>query len=1492
MKRINYLQTYNVQRVKRCAPIKISGGACLAVTELYKRSSYPDLVTSSIDIRGRVRQRSMLPLRTVNNTMLQLVRISLAFIILTSTYVTSLTTPEPYVNGNKVRVIHVISKHTSNGSGSLSCCGARGTDCTCNSLDQVLANLTSNVLINITTNVVLSSLADAEVLDLENVTIIGHNKPVVKCNGVAVGIHLMSCTNCVIQDITWDGCGNHAGLKLKHCSNITIKNCSFQNSIGQAIVLSKVSGDVNISHCSFINNTHYRGHGAAIHYSSEVYTRNSSTVVFTIHNCSFAYNKLAKSLVYVKNRNPEHGNTIILNCLKFYHNQDASSVYAINQNLLLHGKVLFQNNRAKYGTGIYISDRSTVTFGKNSDVAFIQNFANYSGAAIFLINNSSIVFDENSKVTFSANNATNGTIHSEANSNVTFTASCQVSFNNNLATQSGSAICSIDNSHITFTGYSNITFGVNGYMKFKRNSTTASSGGAVFSSSSYITFKENSIVVFNNNGAKLGGAIHTHNNGHISFEDNSVTMFNGNTADHGGAIYTLENGHISFTGSSTTVFSNNIAVEGGTIRATNHGHILFKDNSTTAFRNNSADHYGGAIYTHNDGHISFEDNSTTVLRYNRANYGGGIYALNNGYVTFEGNSTTTFYNNIANSYGGAIRTFNNGRISFKDNINYTEFTNVTFISNRATYGGAMSANKKSSTTFRGHVIVTFFNNTAIKDGGAGYFNSHCIVVLNDDVNVTFEENNAQFGGAIHLEDNSNITFNKNSTAVFKDNVASNDGGAICNVFNSLIMIMDYVTLEFNSNNARYGGAIFFDATHSTLMFTHHRGSIDFINNVARITGKHMYFDVSILCNSSCLNNRVVDIDDKNKCYIATPPSKLELYGPTICIDNDNKTQCDAYFLNHVMLGEEIYIPVCVFDYFYQHANAARFFLYGESSQNYSISGLHQVSLSCNSFQGISSKIIGNNSLSKPINYSISINLIDDRKSGWKEISVSLTVGLKPCNPGFWQYPKSEKCECFNASDIVMCSGSSSTIKRGYWFGNVTGKPTVALCPVNYCSFTCCSSSNQYFHLSPLRNKQCRSHRSGTVCGNCDKGYTLPFYSPECINTDNCTVLHMTLVITLTILYWITLVVTVFIAMYYKPVNIGYLYGITYYYSIVDVLLSEYLYISDGLYITINIMYSIVKLTPQFLGKLCLVSGLSGIDQQFIHYIHPLAVSLMLVMIVVLARFSHRLSAFISRGIIQVICFLILLSYTSTTTTSLLLVKKMTFFDVEKIYTYLSPDIEYFHGRHLAYGTIALLCIIIIAIGLPLVLVIEPFLNKKISFAKIKPLLDQFQGCYRDKYRWFAAYYMICRLTIITITIVFSSDYSISRYLLITTCAAIVLIHLTVRPYACNILNAFDGILLMLLVLVAILLLVEFINPNSVIQITFVLLVLPLVIFSALYLFIHRDAIKRIFNRLMNQQKTGNMNNTNCTKPVAVASNTDIGLTIDDSMRVNATICIP
>ena len=337
-----------------------------------------------------------------------------------------------------------------------------------------------------------------------------------------------------------------------------------------------------------------------------------------------------------------------------------------------------------------------------------------------------------------------------------------------------------------------------------------------------------------------------------------------------------------------------------------------------------------------------------------------------------------------------------------------------------------------------------------------------------------------------------------------------------------------------------------------------------------------------------------------------------------------------------MLGQEVTLDACVFDYYDQPTEATQFLINGMNHQDYNITGLKYITISCNhTTQGIS--ITGNLHLNNSYNYSMNISLYVARISESKVISVNLIVEISQCHPGFWYSSESQKCECYDTESIISCSGNNSTIKRGYWFGSVSGKSTVTSCPNDYCNFTCCEITNGIYHLSPVRANQCRSHRSGTACGNCEKGYSLSFDSPDCVEVNKCTTGQTVLVITLSLLYWIAVVVAVFVMMYFK-VTVGSLYAIIYYYSIVDILLSQVLFISNGLHTTVNIVSSLAKLTPQFLGQLCLVQNMSGIDQQFIHYVHPTVISLILIMIVLIARRSRRVSSFVGRGVIHFICF--------------------------------------------------------------------------------------------------------------------------------------------------------------------------------------------------------------------------------------------------------------
>ena len=138
-------------------------------------------------------------------------------------------------------------------------------------------------------------------------------------------------------------------------------------------------------------------------------------------------------------------------------------------------------------------------------------------------------------------------------------------------------------------------------------------------------------------------------------------------------------------------------------------------------------------------------------------------------------------------------------------------------------------------------------------------------------------------------------------------------------------------------------------------------------------------------------------------------------------------------------------------------------------------------------------------------------------------------------------------------------------------------------------------------------------------------YTSVFDFHNCININSCSPGITVVIVMCVIIYWIFVIVIILWLMYFK-INVGYLNGIIYYYSVVDILLGQILSHSSSF--DINdiieiIISSAVKLNPQFLGKVCfLQGGMSGIDQYALHYVHPIGILLILFILLVTAKYSQ------------------------------------------------------------------------------------------------------------------------------------------------------------------------------------------------------------------------------------------------------------------------------
>ena len=436
-------------------------------------------------------------------------------------------------------------------------------------------------------------------------------------------------------------------------------------------------------------------------------------------------------------------------------------------------------------------------------------------------------------------------------------------------------------------------------------------------------------------------------------------------------------------------------------------------------------------------------------------------------------------------------------------------------------------------------------------------------------------------------------------------------------------------------------------------------------------------------------------------------------------------------------------------------------------------------------------------------------------------------------------------------------GDYFTVTPGYWFSNGFTKYVVN-CPQGHCDSNFDLYGSIYMANNskdvpfPNSNDQCSAHWTGLACGECDKDNFIIHDSTSCIPSKKCTLKGSSgviLFIFFSLLYWIIVISLIFVLLHFKfDITAGYAYGIIFYYSILEQTVNaSYVGTQNNLnaplIITfLTVLSSIGNMKPPFqLLKLCFWNNAKMMDHMFLTYIHPVIVISLIVTIFVLARNSVTVARTIGRYVnSKSICILLMLSYSSVSYTSVQLLRSLAIYNEYTEYTeyteyswylYLSPTVKYFdaHDNYfkymMIYFIIAILCELIIGIGFPFLLVFQQYLTRyfNINFTSIKPIMDQLKGCYKEEYRWFAAYYLLCRQLLYAMDI--GTDFiSYAKFpMMLTIIVLIVMVHIWLQPYKERKLNVLDSCILMILMIV-------YIGEHTTYGSTVVLWILPLVLF--------------------------------------------------------------
>ena len=385
--------------------------------------------------------------------------------------------------------------------------------------------------------------------------------------------------------------------------------------------------------------------------------------------------------------------------------------------------------------------------------------------------------------------------------------------------------------------------------------------------------------------------------------------------------------------------------------------------------------------------------------------------------------------------------------------------------------------------------------------------------------------------------------------------------------------------------------------------------------------------------------------------------------------------------------------------------------------------------------------------------------------------VSKAVQLQDCPPGFEQNDTSETCTCMEGTDtgISKCSADSKDVflKRGYWGGMVGDKFCTYPCPPNYCNFPKHDSAFKY-------NSEtiCTDGRNGTsvLCGACKHGYSVNLGDEKC--SKECDSKHLWLLL---VFFIVTLLLVLVVLRIQLDIFTTYLNAWLYSYQIITFLLQEGHALDDF----ISFVIGVTNWTVKGVGT-CFYAGMTNLEKLGVNYILP---SYVLLLLIVLAKLGRcRPACYINRNVSRACCTLLVLCYTNITMISCNIIHYVPING--KWVLYADGNIEFVRDwkTHLPYTIIACLWFILFVIFVPLVLLFTPWFLRRFHFLNnFRLFFDTFQKCFKDEYRWFAAYYFICRICILFIAL-YVPIGPVKRSILEVSSVVIVVTCLYLQPY--------------------------------------------------------------------------------------------------------------
>ena len=714
-------------------------------------------------------------------------------------------------------------------------------------------------------------------------------------------------------------------------------------------------------------------------------------------------------------------------------------------------------------------------------------------------------------------------------------------------------------------------------------------------------------------------------------------------------------------------------------------------------------------------------------------------------------SFTNFEMNLAQRLGGAMLISNSTLIITGG---------IRFESSSANYGAAVAV-IQSNLIAEG--TTHFQNNQAIY--GAGIYSREANLTFNRD--ITLYDNRASFGGAIYA---SSSTLNFEGYSNFIQNSAANGGGLLL-TDGSTIHLFPSTEMYFIYNNANTGGAIevedstplsncsdaslttvvasdcFFQLPNQTFSSPSDVSAvITFMNNTAALGGCDLYGGTIDSCRLQ--NTELADMTSGEVFDRVTgselQPLSISSEPLRVCLCRNNSPICgDSDILvgsydNAVYPGQSLQISVATF-----------------GQRNGRTAGIIRAQAFNNLIQFQDCEIIQRTSTSyTTLNYTLltdslgaeeKITLFADGPCQGEEGFLEIRVSIYPCPPGFQLSGKICVChERLNDFTDITCNITNKTILRPrgaeFWVGynkyndkHPTGLIISPQCPFDYCRSDQSFIQAQVYYggISGIsEDAQCNDNRVGTLCGRCYGSLVLG--SSRCDSTQ-CSDRRYNALIVAFAVAGIALVFFLFILK--LTVANGTINGLIFYANLVQV--NSSIFYPPGMANVLTVFIAWINLD---LGiETCFYTSMIAYEKAWLQFAFPIYVWALVGVIILISRFSQKVTNLLGSNPIAVLATLFLLSYAKVLRT-IITALSFTYLrypgNVNVAVWPIDGRIEYLTGKHIPLFLTALLALLILFLPYTLFLFLAQWmqiLQGKLKWRRIfswlsKPSVSRYLPC--------------------------------------------------------------------------------------------------------------------------------------------------------------------